>query len=48
MFVCIYWINISIWATVHQPLPLPNINLNLLSIDSCWVRGGVVGQLPRY
>ena len=48
MFVCIYWINISIWATVHQPLPLPNINLNLLSIDCCWVRGGVVGQLPRY
>ena len=48
MFVCIYWINISIWATVHQPLPLPNINLNLLSIDCCWVRGRVVGQLPRY
>ena len=23
-------------------------NINLLSIDYCWVRGGVGGQLPRY
>ena len=35
------WINISIWATAHLPLPQPNINLNLLSIDCCWVGGGV-------
>ena len=42
------WINISIWATGHLPLPWPNINLKLLSIDCCWVRGGVGEQLPRY
>ena len=41
-------INISIWETAHLPLPKPNINLNLLSIDCCWIRGGVGGQLPRY
>ena len=41
-------INISIWETAHLPLPKPNINLNLLSIDCCWIRGGVDGQLPRY
>ena len=34
----ITWINISIWATATK----------LLSIDCCWVRGGVGGQLPRY
>ena len=28
--------------------PQPNINLNLLSIDCCWVWGGVGGQLSRY
>ena len=27
--------------------PLTNIYLNLLSIDCCWVKGGVGGQLPR-
>ena len=27
-------INISIWATAHLPLPQPNINPNLLSIDN--------------
>ena len=42
------WIQISIWATGHLPLPWPNINLKLLSIDCCWVRGGVGEQLPRY
>ena len=41
-------INISIWETAHLPLPKPNINLNLLSIDCCWIRGGVGGQLPKY
>ena len=41
-------INISIWATAHLPLPKPNINSNLLSIDCCWVTGGVGGQLLRY
>ena len=34
-------IKISIWATTHLPLPWPNIHPNLLSIDCCWVRGGV-------
>ena len=45
-----FWINIniSIWATAHLPLPKPNIDPNLISIDCCWVRGGVGGQLPRY
>ena len=47
-FVLIFWIYISIWATAHLPLPQPNINPNLLSIDCCWVRGGVGGHLPRY
>ena len=28
------------------PFPESNINPNLLSIDCCWVRGGVGGQLP--
>ena len=28
-------ISISIWATAHLPLPQPNINFNLLSIDCC-------------
>ena len=41
-------INISIWATAHLPLPWPNINPSLLSIDYCWVRGGVGRQFPRY
>ena len=41
-------INISIWATAHLPLPQPNINPKLLSIDCCRVRGGVGGLLPRY
>ena len=35
------WINVSIWATVNLPLPSPNINPSLLSVDCCWVRGGV-------
>ena len=41
-------INISIWATAHLPLPQPNINPKLLSIDCCWFRGEVGGLLPRY
>ena len=42
------WINISIWATAHLPLPKPNIHPKLLSIDCCWVRGGEGGQLTGY
>ena len=35
--------------SVSGQLPTyPNINPNLLSIDCCWVRGGVGGQFPRY
>ena len=30
------------------PLPLTNINPNLLSVDCCWVREGAGVQLPRY
>ena len=33
----------------YPPIPpQPNINPKFLSIDCCWVRGGVGGQLPRY
>ena len=38
-FPFIFWINISIWATAHLPLPLPYPN--------CWVRGwGRWGSCP--
>ena len=32
---------LSIWASVHSPLPWLNINPHLLSVDCFWVRGGV-------
>ena len=40
-----FWIKISIWETAHLPLPLPNINPHLLSVDCRWVKGGVGKQL---
>ena len=40
-----FWIKFSIWETAHQPLPLPNINPNLLLVDCRWVKGGVGTQL---
>ena len=33
--------NVSVYATTHLTLPLPNINSNLSSVDCCWVTGGV-------
>ena len=36
-------ISISIWATALLPLSKPNINLNLLSVDCCCIREGVLG-----
>lgn len=38
----------SIGETAHLPLPLPNINPNLLSVNCCWIRGWVGAQLLRY
>ena len=35
-------INVSIWATAALPLPKTNINLNLLSVECCWVGEGLV------
>ena len=32
-------INVSIRAFAHQPLPWPNINAKLLSVDCFWVKG---------
>ena len=40
-----FWIKFSIWETAHLPLPLPNINPNLLLVDCRWVKGGVGTQL---
>ena len=46
--VKLFRINVSIWGTVHQPLP-PLIEKSLLlSVDCCWVRGGVGVQMLRY
>ena len=30
-----FWINESLLTTVHLPLPWPNINPTLLSVDCC-------------
>ena len=43
-----FWIKVSNWDAAHPPLPLPKINSDLLSVDCCWVRGGVGEQLLRY
>ena len=45
--LCEIVINVSIWATAHLTLPLPNINPNLSSADYCLIRGwvGAVSQI---
>ena len=40
--------DVSVYATAHLTLPLPNINSNLSSVDCCWVMGGVGVLLLRY
>ena len=40
--------NVSVYATAHLLLPLPNINSNLSSVACCWVRGGIGVLLLRY
>ena len=42
------YMSACIWATMYLPLPWPNINLQLLSVDCCWVWGGVVEQSLTY